>query len=252
MFPEVPVSDVPTVDTQQMIEVDRAMMEDFRIELMQMMENAGRNLAHLSRMRYLNGNPCGKKVLVLAGSGGNGGGSLVAARRLSAWGADIHLALGQAPDKMTPLPAHQLDILQRMGIEGSEQVAVPCDLNMESFDLILDGLIGYSLKDNPYGVIGDLITATNQSDTPVVSLDTPSGVDTSDGTIYNPAIKADATLTLALPKVGLFMQRVSDQTGELYLGDISVPPELYESEVLNLDVGPLFAESEILKIVTPA
>jgi len=52
--------------------------------------------------------------------------------------------------------------------------------------------------------------------------------------------------------VGLFMQGVPDQTGELYLGDISVPPELYESEALNMDVGPLFAESEILKIVTPA
>ena len=252
MFPEVSANDVPTVDTRQMIEVDRAMIEDFHIELMQMMENAGRHLAHLARMRFLDGNPRAKKVLVLAGNGGNGGGSLVAARRLSTWGAKVHLALGQEPDKMTPVPAHQLDILQRMGIEGSKQPAALNNLNMDDFDLMLDGLIGYSLKNNPYGLIGDLISCANESDTPVLSLDTPSGVDTSDGTIYNPAIRADATLTLALPKVGLFMEGVPRQTGELYLGDITVPPELYESEVLKMNVGPLFARGEILKIITPA
>jgi hypothetical protein len=49
-----------------MIEVDRAMMEDYRIELIQMMENAGRNLAHLARDRFFDGNPRGKKVVVLA------------------------------------------------------------------------------------------------------------------------------------------------------------------------------------------
>lgn len=48
---------VPYVTTEQMIEVDRAMMQDYRIELIQMMENAGRNLAHLARMRFLDGNP---------------------------------------------------------------------------------------------------------------------------------------------------------------------------------------------------
>lgn len=70
-----------------------------------------------------------------------------------------------------------------------------------------------------------------------------------DGTIYSPAIRANATLTLALPKVGLFMDGVPDQTGDLYLGDISVPPCLYESEALNMNVDPLFAKSEILKII---
>ena len=42
---------------EQMIEVDRAMIEDYGIELIQMMENAGRNLAHLARERFLDGNP---------------------------------------------------------------------------------------------------------------------------------------------------------------------------------------------------
>ena len=64
------IDDVPDISTQQMVEVDRAMVEDYEIELIQMMENAGRNLAHLARKRFLDGFPTGKRVVVLAGSGG--------------------------------------------------------------------------------------------------------------------------------------------------------------------------------------
>jgi len=83
--------DIPYLDTEQMIEVDRAMMEDYKIELIQMMENAGRCLAALARDRFLASEPAGKRITVLAGSGGNGGGALVAARRLSNWRAKLQV-----------------------------------------------------------------------------------------------------------------------------------------------------------------
>ena len=70
--------EVPYLTTEQMVEVDRAMVEDFRIDLIQMMENAGRNLAHLARIRFFDGDPRGKEVVVLAGTGGTGGRALVA------------------------------------------------------------------------------------------------------------------------------------------------------------------------------
>ena len=96
---------VPGLSTMQMIEVDRAMIQDFRIELIQMMENAGRNLADLARSRFLDGDPRGKRVTVLAGSGGNGGGALVAARRLHNWGAAVAVVLAQPATSMTAVPA---------------------------------------------------------------------------------------------------------------------------------------------------
>ena len=68
---------VPFITTDQMREVDRLMVEVYGIHLIQMMENAGRNLAHLARTRFLDGEPKDKQVLVLAGTGGNGGGGLV-------------------------------------------------------------------------------------------------------------------------------------------------------------------------------
>src|SRR5579859_5074453 len=65
---------VPAVTTPQMREIDRAMIEDFHVELLQMMENAGRNLADLAGALY---SP--RTIMVLAGPGGNGGGGLAAA-----------------------------------------------------------------------------------------------------------------------------------------------------------------------------
>ena len=243
---------IPFVDTAEMIEVDRAMIEDYQIELIQMMENAGRNLAHLARTRFLDGDPREKRVLVLAGSGGNGGGALVAARRLHNWGGNVTVGLGQAPAAMTLVPAKQLDILRRIGVNDA---SAPADVHQlavlarkSPFDLILDGLIGYSLKGAPTGLIGDLIQLANGCKAPILSLDTPSGVDTTSGTVYDPVIRAVATMTLALPKQGLRADGVAEYVGELYLADISVPPGLYGKPPLNKDVGPLFARDDIIRV----
>ncbi len=237
--------DVPYVNTEQMIEVDRAMMEDAQIELIQMMENAGRNLAHLARQRFLGGNPVGKSVVVLAGTGGNGGGALVAARRLHNWGAHVQAFVTQPLERFTPIPAHQFDVLQRMRVPIHPADAVS---QADRPDLILDGVIGYSLKGAPYGTAAALIRWANAQGMPILSLDAPSGVDTTTGTVFDPAMRATATMTLALPKEGLRAPGVEAQVGELYLADISVPPELYAEPALNLSVGPLFAQSDIIRL----
>lgn len=63
-IPDV-TSDIPYLTVDQMIEVDRSMLEDYKIELLQMMENAGRSLAHLARAWFFGGNLSGKKVTVM-------------------------------------------------------------------------------------------------------------------------------------------------------------------------------------------
>lgn len=235
---------LPYLTTTQMREVDRAMIEDYHIELIQMMENAGRCLAHLARRRFLNTNPQGKQVVVLAGTGGNGGGGLVCARRLHNYGANVTIYITAENDKFTPVPKHQLDILRRMNIPILVADIIAIDPKP---DLIIDALIGYSLKGTPRGKAKTLIEAANASDASILALDTPSGIDTRTGTVYTPAIKATASLTLALPKEGLRAAEVAPYLGELYLADISVPPELYR-EKLGLKVGIIFAESDIIRL----
>jgi len=237
--------EVPYLTTEQMREVDRAMMEDYKIELIQMMENAGRNLAHLARGRFFNDDPRGKRIVILAGTGGNGGGALVCARRLHNYGAQVLVCTTGPDDRFTLVPAHQLDILRQMNVPIGQGNHMSI---LQNADLIIDGLIGYSLKGAPHGTAANLIRWANLSPAPILSLDAPSGVDTTTGTVYEPAIKATATMTLALPKEGLRAPGVEEQVGELYLADISVPPELYREPVLGLSVAHIFAAGDIVRL----
>ena len=237
--------DIPYLTTAQMMEVDRAMIEDYKIELMQMMENAGRNLAHLARERFFDGDPQEKKVVVLAGTGGNGGGALVCARRLHNYGAQVQVYLTKPDTEFRPIPAHQLDIVRRMNIPVAAADAVE---DAGRPDLVIDGIIGYSLQGAPRGTAATLIRWANTQTAPILALDAPSGVDTTSGTVFDPAVKAAATMTLALPKEGLRAPGVTAQVGEQYLADISVPPELYAEPALKLAVGPIFAKSDIIRL----
>lgn len=159
--------ELPYLTVRQMVEVDREMVEDFRIDLVRMMENAGRTLAHLARGRFLGGDPRGKQVV---------------------------------------------------------------------------------LKGAPVGTAADLICWANNQEAPVLALDVPSGLDTATGAPFDTAIRASATLTLALPKEGLRAPGPEPYVGELYLADIGVPPSLYGRPGLGIEVDPLFAESDILRL----
>lgn len=236
---------VPHLTTEQMREVDRAMIEDYHILLIQMMENAGRNLAHLARIRFFESAIKNKRITILAGTGGNGGGALVCARRLHNYGAKVSVSITKEDQFFTPIPKHQLEILRRMNVPVFPAQDIQ---NTPSPDFVVDGLIGYSLKGPPRGNAAELIRWANEQDARILALDTPSGVDTTTGQVFEPAIKATATMTLALPKRGLLDERVAPHVGELYLADISVPPELYNSPALQIQVEALFAESDILRI----
>jgi len=119
-----------------------------------------------------------------------------------------------------------------------------------NLDVILDGLIGYSLSGTPSGRAAELITWANQNAAPTVALDVPPGFDAATGDIYEPAIRAFATLTIALPKRGMQSDAVKSHIGELYCADISVPPELYKWLTPPLDVDPFFAQNDIVRVGT--
>ena len=111
-------------------------------------------------------------------------------------------------------------------------------------ELIIDAVIGYSLRGAPRGVTGQLIGAAGGHPAPVLALDIPSGIDATSGRIFDPSIRAAATLTLAL---AYDQARVA--VGELYLADIGVPRELYQAEELQLEVSPtLFSKGDIVRI----
>lgn len=225
-----------------MVEVDRVMVEDLGIELVQMMENAGRNLARFAMEAYVSSHRA-ERVVVLAGSGGNGGGGIVAARRLAGWEVPVSVWLTRPADQYRGVIADQLRALVNLGvtIEGDH---LPPSSGGGVF-VVLDCLVGYSLSGAPRGRVADLIRWTRSVDAPVVSLDVPSGVDSTTGEVHDPAIVAAATMTLALPKSGLVAPRAAGNVGELYVADIAVPASLYRDS-FGLEIGGLFTDADIV------
>lgn len=229
-FPPVSVNDVGWVTEAEMAEIDRIMIEDLQITLVQMMENAGRNLARV----VLDGfSP--RSAVVLSGSGGNGGGGMVAARHLFNAGVEVTVVSSRPQEELQGVPLLQSEILSRMGVEFA--------VDLVEADVTVDALVGYSLQGPPRGRPLELIEQLATREGPVVALDTPSGLDVTSGKGPGTVVRADVTMTLALPKVGL---RNAPEVGELLLADISVPHSAarqYHSK------PPDFSRSPILRLV---
>lgn len=218
--PSTRADGLPWITVSQMRHVDQLMTDDMGISLLQMMENAGRNLAVLAR-DLLRGDASGRRVHVLAGSGGNGGGGLAAARHLHSGGADVTVSLSSPFEDLAPATAHQLSILQRIGLPV--RVDVP---HASEPELVLDALLGYSQRGSPRGEHARLIEWS--SGHRLVALDVPSGLELETGTVHSPCARAAATLTLALPKRGLRTPGAAAVVGRLFVADISVPPVVYD------------------------
>ncbi len=242
-FPEIPLSSVPMVGRAQMTEVDRLAESMVGLGLIQMMENAGRALAEVV-ISELAGSARGSvpgRVTVLAGTGGNGGGAMVAARHLANRGCSVEVHLSRPP-RVGGVTDHQRTILEAMGMAVAARAPERADA-----DVIVDGVIGYSLVGSPSGPAADLIAWASDREaegTTVVALDVPSGIDTDTGETPGLHVNASATLTLALPKTGM---RSSSAVGRLHLADISVPAAVYQR--MGLDVPVLFNRGQILRLI---
>lgn len=218
-FPTLLSTGIPWLTVEQMIEADRLAVEGFGIELLQMMEHAGSNLAELTHHLAPEG-----AITVLAGGGNNGGGGLSAARHLANRGRDVSIVLGS--DRPGPAVMHHLHTLAEMEIPPTREP--------EDSPIVVDALVGYGLQGELRGRVGELAAWSHGRFT--VSLDFPSGHGFPGG------VDAAATLTLALPKEGL------RSVTPLYLADLGLPSALWAR--MGLAVAPLFGDGRILQIVS--
>lgn len=234
-WPTATASELTWIDAPTMAEIDRVTIEDAGIVLMQMMENAGRSLAAVVRTEFTI-----SRALVLAGSGGNGGGGLVAARHLINAGVDVTIALTASSDRLTPIPAHQLKAASWIGAT----LSAADEIKWDTFDVIIDAMVGYSLTGPLRGNALEFANQANARRTPVVSLDVPSGLASAANGDNGAVVNADATVTLCLPKAGL---QGRTEVGRLFLADISVPDAVVRT--VTGAGGPPFDRGPILAVV---
>ncbi|MBN2503630.1 MAG: NAD(P)H-hydrate epimerase [Anaerolineales bacterium] len=230
---------IPTVDEAQMREVDRIAVEGFGLGLLQMMENAGRDLAACA-IGMLSSKQ-DTVITILAGSGGNGGGGICCARHLYNRGYPVNLILNKSANELQGAAAQQWKILQQAGLTP---ISSPDTITaIQSADLVIDALIGYSLRAAPRGRAAELIELANHHATAILSLDLPSGMDATTGETPGAYIMPQSTLTLALPKTGL----KNPTAGNLLLGDIGIPPQVYEA--LGITFKPFFGHDYLIELI---
>jgi NAD(P)H-hydrate epimerase len=235
---------IPAITGEQMAMVDRIMIDELGVDVLQLMEVAGLAVAAFARDRMLRGDAAGKRIAVLCGTGGNGGDGLVAARFLHCWGAEVAVWLSRRPGPGRGVAAHQLAIAERMGIPVTfawDEVA------LAEVDLVIDGLLGFSLSGAPSGTTAALIRAVNAQSAPVLAIDLPSGLTATEGEVLEPCVRAASTITLALPKTGLLTPAARTVTGPVWCADIGVPAAVYLR--FGIRMSPIFRRGGVIPVV---
>lgn len=203
---------------KEMAELDRLALEN-GLEIRQMMELAGWHILKVFKQLGLGQSA---KTAVLAGKGNKGGDGLCAARHLinHGWPVDIFLMSAD----ISPDAAHQLDLLQKMAVD----IRIFKGQDLSRYAVIIDALIGYSLKGQLSSSFAAAVKAINSSGAVVIAYDLPTGIDATTGKPAGTAVKANATLMLALPKKAVLVPQARRHFGKIYLADIGIPTFLYD------------------------
>ena len=232
----------PALTADAMREADRHTIEEYGLPSFTLMEVAGRGCAERIRSAY--GPLDGEVVVVLCGKGNNGGDGLVVARRLLTAGAEVRVVLTGAPDELSDDPAHNLSLLRQLGEEGAAgarltmEVLDDLDALMETIDalnpcLYVDALLGTGLTSDVREPMRSLVERVNERGAPTVAVDVPTGLHSDTGAVLGVAVRADRTVTMAAPKVGLLVGEGPTRAGTVEVVDIGIPPF-----VLDRAAGP--------------
>ena len=216
-----------TVSRQEMAEIDEKVPEKYGITISRMMENAGYQIAEFIRSEI---DPEG--LTVYAGKGNNGGDALVAARRLHLWGYEVEVVL--AAEELDGIRKEEIKILEKLDVE------INLEESDNNYSTALEGLIGYNLKGDPRPPFDSMIEEIN-SHRSVISIDIASGLDADTGGKGSPCVRPDFTVTLAAAFKGI----TEENSGEIWVGDIGVPPEAFSQFGFT---GDFFYEGSLVRL----
>jgi NAD(P)H-hydrate epimerase len=206
-------------------EMDRRAVEEFRIPILVLMENAGRAVADAARHMLKHGG----SVLIVCGPGNNGGDGLVAARHLHNAGVAVEILLLADPVQFRDAAAMQLAIVHAMKlhvqtISTNHQELRNWLAESHPNDLIVDAIFGTGLSRPVEGLARDVIEAINKTRHAVLAVDIPSGLDCDTGLPLGIAVKAATTVSFCGTKMGF--ANAAAYTGKVMVGDIGAPVEL--------------------------
>ena len=187
------------------------------------------------------------EIAVICGKGNNGGDGFVAARLLLEAGYRVMCYGLVRPGELTQEAKLAYD--EYSACEGNFLLLDDAaDISGISRSvLIVDALLGTGLSGNPHGIFAEIIDAVNQSGIPVVSIDTPSGLDNDRGVPGKPCIRATVTVAMGFPKIGAYFYPGKASIGEYRIKDLCYPDEIVE----EIQHGLFLPTPEKLKKLMP-
>jgi NAD(P)H-hydrate epimerase len=195
-----------------------------------LMENAGRGAADVLVRELLDGDAANARVVVVCGTGNNGGDGLVIARHLLLRGADPTVWLCGDATKGSPDARANLESWRGIGGDVMEVTdgarLEPLKAALADADVVVDALLGTGLDRPVEGFHADVIRAMNAATAPRFAVDLPSGLDADNGRTLGVAVEAHATATFAHYKLGLLTPSGAVLAGRVHVVDIGVPATL--------------------------
>ena len=212
------------LDSKQSLSLDSKALKILKNKY-SLMENAGRAVSGFIVDNY---QPC--FVLVLCGTGNNGGDGFVVARRLLAEGFEVEVGYENKNKNLSPDIKKMKDLCSLSTV--SFESASKCNP-----DLIVDALMGTGLNRDLDIKTQKLIEITNRKQVPIISIDIPTGIDSSSGAIRGAAIKASKTITFEFLKLGHLIYPGRKYCGDIIVSSIKIPEECHKNNISKIFVN---------------
>ncbi len=219
---------------KEMQRIDRVTISRHGVSGTLLMERAG--LAVVSKIKEIFPD---KKVMVLCGSGNNGGDGLVVARVLHNQGRDVQVFLSAKPDDLKGDARVNYKSAKKAGVKIyslRKFLTHNASLITRHNLLIVDALLGTGLNKDVKAPLSDVIKKTNRMRCPVVSVDIPSGISSDTGQVMGCAIKANYTISFGLPKRGHLLYPGAEHTGRLFIRNIGFSQRLLRSGDIRVNL----------------
>lgn len=214
------------VTSAEMREYERLLAESECITELELMDRAASGIFSFLQKYYGS-----KKILIVCGTGNNGGDGLAALHKLHRAGFDAAAAIVGENARLSPAAAHHLTLAEQ---EGCRIDKTPQTTILQQADVLVDCIFGIGLSREIEGRYANWINDVNAAEKTVISVDIPSGLDASTGHVLGCAIKADATVTFGFPKCGHFLQQGKAYTGMLHVVPLTEKNVPFEAAAYRL------------------
>lgn len=200
--------------------IDKYCIEELKLPGIILMENAAIKVANAVEAGIEN-------IVIVAGTGNNGGDGLAAARHLYKKGISIKVFLIGKPEKMSDNCAFNYGILKNIGfdiinVNNSNDLYILME-HIKTSELIIDGIFGTGLNRKVEGIFYKVIELMNGSEKNILAIDVPSGMNSDTGEIMNICVRANKTISFEMQKMGFFRYGSSEYIGEIVVEPIGIP-----------------------------